>query len=374
MIKVAYAIAEGKLTDNHGAGRTSDPMTARTKYRSTLNGIFEGFDSPEDRFAVGGKIAGIGFLIIGLTAIPISLINTPVNPAEPWLIGGVIIYGIICLLVPWQRVNKRLLVTIPALATAVVAFATVVGTPVYALAYIFIGVVIALTGTRIRLVGHLTWITIALGLTAMLDPDDNNLMVTIALLEIPMVWLMSLITFHLVQNLDQSKTAFEDLSRQDGLTGVWNYRALHEYLSDRLDASLRGSSQFALILIDLDGFKLINEEHGHLGGDRVLAHVGETLRSSVRSIDLVFRQGGDEFAVVVPDMNAEEADEIAIRLSERLRHKTGERISACHGVAVYPGDGVTIDQLLSQADLALLTKKRLKREVPPSSRPAVPQA
>ncbi len=121
---------------------------------------------------------------------------------------------------------------------------------------------IALTGTRARLGAQLTWITIAL-------------------LEIPMFWLTSLITFHLVRTLDRNKTAFEDLSRQDGLTGVWNYRALHE----------------------------------HLGGDRAKAHVGETLKSSVRSID----------------------------------------------------------QLLSQADLALLTRKRLKREAPPSSRPAVPR-
>jgi diguanylate cyclase (GGDEF)-like protein len=150
------------------------------------------------------------------------------------------------------------------------------------------------------------------------------------------------------------------LSRRDELTGVGNYRALHERLSEEVAAHSRPGREFALILIDLDRFKEVNDEYGHLHGDRVLAAIGLSLREEVRGKDAVFRQGGDEFAVIAPDTNGEEAEAVAERLRVRVRasQSEGASVTAGTGFAIFPGDGRTPDELLRAADSDLFGAKR----------------
>jgi len=169
-----------------------------------------------------------------------------------------------------------------------------------------------------------------------------------------LVWLA------LSRRLEAGRRALWTLSRRDELTGVGNYRALQERLGQEISSHARHGRQFALILIDLDGFKQVNEEFGHLEGDRVLASIGAALREEVRNEDSVFRQGGDEFAVIVPEASSEEAEEVARRLRTRVR-RCGEGslpISACTGIASFPADGRTADQLNRVADLDLLGTKQ----------------
>ena len=118
----------------------------------------------------------------------------------------------------------------------------------------------------------------------------------------------------LARRLRASHQALWALARRDELTGVGNYRSLHERLAEEIARHRRHSREFALVLLDLDGFKAINERFGHLEGDRLLAEIGVALSDEVRGEDSVFRQGGDEFAVIVPEANAEEAEEVAARL------------------------------------------------------------
>jgi diguanylate cyclase (GGDEF)-like protein len=153
------------------------------------------------------------------------------------------------------------------------------------------------------------------------------------------------------------------LSRRDELTGVGNYRALRERLDEEIARHSRRGREFALILIDLDDFKQVNEEFGHLEGDRLLAEVGGALRSEVRGEDPVFRQGGDEFAVIAPETNGEEAEDVAARLRTRLREcgVGGPPISAGVGLAVFPADGRAADELFRCADRDLLGAKRVGR-------------
>jgi diguanylate cyclase (GGDEF)-like protein len=167
----------------------------------------------------------------------------------------------------------------------------------------------------------------------------------------------------LARRLRASHHALWALARRDELTGVGNYRSLHERLSEEIARHRRHSREFALVLLDLDGFKAVNERFGHLEGDRLLAEIGAALRDEVRHEDSVFRQGGDEFAVIVPEANAEEAVEVAARLRGRVAQRgfgsDGERpVSAKSGFSMFPADGTSVDQLLGFADMDLFAAKR----------------
>jgi diguanylate cyclase (GGDEF)-like protein len=166
----------------------------------------------------------------------------------------------------------------------------------------------------------------------------------------------------LVRRLRVSNEALWALARRDELTGVGNYRALHERLAAEIARHERHGREFGLVLLDLDGFKQINERHGHLEGDRLLAEIGSSLREETRGEDSVFRQGGDEFAVIVPEVDAEEADEVAKRLRGRVsRRGFGSDelrpVTAATGCAMYPADGRTVAELLSVADQDLFATK-----------------
>ncbi len=115
----------------------------------------------------------------------------------------------------------------------------------------------------------------------------------------------------------------------------------------------------ALLLIDLDRFKLVNERRGHAAGDDVLRRVGITLHEAVRSQDTVARQGGDEFAVLAPETDAEGAEMLAARIRDRLSRVqfAGDTIGATVGWSVYPADGRTAAELLERADEQLMTGK-----------------
>jgi len=166
----------------------------------------------------------------------------------------------------------------------------------------------------------------------------------------------------LVRRLHTSHEALWAQARRDELTGVGNYRALQEELAAEIARHTRHDREFALVLLDLDGFKQVNESYGHLEGDRLLAEIGGSLRKEVRAEDSVFRQGGDEFAVIVPEVNAEEAGEVARRLrggivrrgfgSDELRP-----LSAATGFAMFPADGRGADELLGVADADLFAAK-----------------
>jgi diguanylate cyclase (GGDEF)-like protein len=170
----------------------------------------------------------------------------------------------------------------------------------------------------------------------------------------------------LVRRLRASHEALWALARRDELTGVGNYRALHERLAAEIARHQRHGREFALVLLDLDGFKEVNERYGHLEGDRLLAEIGSSLRKEVRGGDSVFRQGGDEFAVIVPEVGGEEADEVAKRLRGRVSQRgfgsdEMRPVSAATGLALFPADGRTVEELLGVADGDLFAAKRSGR-------------
>jgi diguanylate cyclase (GGDEF)-like protein len=213
------------------------------------------------------------------------------------------------------------------------------------------------------LVAGLTAIVAGLLLPLLLGTFSNRQTLVLAIVEACCLVVVAVGVVVLARRLRASHEALWELARRDELTGVGNYRSLHERLAEEIARHRRHSREFALILLDLDGFKQINEVHGHLQGDRLLTEIGMALGEEVRGEDSVFRQGGDEFAVIAPEANAEEAEEVAGRLRHRVANRgfgndEARPVSAKTGFAMFPADGTSADALLGFADIDLFDAKR----------------
>ena len=152
-------------------------------------------------------------------------------------------------------------------------------------------------------------------------------------------------------------------ARVDPLTGLLNRRGFDERAAAELSPAARESRPFALVILDIDHFKLVNDQWGHDVGDRVLRHVGDLLREQAREGDILARFGGEEFVALLPDADLEGAQGFADRVRESLVERTGGlpavRLSA--GVRVgEPSSEMT--SLLAEADLALYEAKRAGRD------------
>jgi diguanylate cyclase (GGDEF)-like protein len=149
----------------------------------------------------------------------------------------------------------------------------------------------------------------------------------------------------------------ERLAARDPLTGVLNRRELHEHLEREIERCRRHGGSFAVVVLDLDGFKLVNDTSGHSEGDDVLRAVGAALSESARGSDTVFRMGGDEFAILLPGCSDPEAAAAsAERACAAIRH-ADSRVNASYGLATWPLDGVEQDDVLAAADRQLYRMK-----------------
>ena len=117
------------------------------------------------------------------------------------------------------------------------------------------------------------------------------------------------------------------MAASDSLTGLANHRRLLEVLENEIQRSRRTGRAFALLLFDLDGLKKINDKYGHLTGSRAIKRLGAALRDNSRSIDTPARYGGDEFALVLPEANEQEAAHVAQRICDQLAQR---RAGASH--------------------------------------------
>jgi len=161
----------------------------------------------------------------------------------------------------------------------------------------------------------------------------------------------------------EAQRRIEHLAHFDTVTGLPNRALLADRLEQEVVRAQRAGGPFAVVMFDLDGFKMVNDTWGHAAGDRVLAIVGERSRLGVRASDTVGRIGGDEFMAILPEADHAGASVVAGKILEALAQpyavEGGEaRLSASAGIAIYPADGTDAEALRRSADGALYEAKR----------------
>jgi diguanylate cyclase (GGDEF)-like protein len=200
------------------------------------------------------------------------------------------------------------------------------------------------------------------------DPNrpDIALPLLIAIVGVSIAALLG--AFVLVWSRNERMRELQRLAHQDGLTGLKNRRRFEEDLHTELARSRRERSTGALLLLDLDEFKTVNDSLGHPIGDRVIEEIAGVLGRRTRETDVLARIGGDEFAIVLPHCDAAEAravaDTITAGIREHVPHPEGvPQITASIGVALFgEGTDATFDSVLADADAAMYAAKQAGRD------------
>lgn len=170
-------------------------------------------------------------------------------------------------------------------------------------------------------------------------------------------------------DLQRTNALLRQETLQDDLTGVLNRRYLDRYLDEEIERARRYKHTFSLLFFDLDHLKKINDQFGHLSGSRVLVEVVDVIKTKLRRADKIFRFGGDEFCVTLPETDLKGAVGTAHRLrrairSHRFRPVQGVEalLTASFGVAAYPDNGASGEALLQHADAAMYLVKNGTRD------------
>lgn len=163
---------------------------------------------------------------------------------------------------------------------------------------------------------------------------------------------------------EEQDRALKLLTETDPLTWVFNRRHFDRRIQSEADRARRSSRLLALLMIDVDGFKSINDTYGHPVGDQVLRLVARAIKEAIRVYDVATRYGGDEFAVILPDTDTESAARVARRILDRLDAAElpepshgPERISVSIGASTFPRPATTPEALIETADAAMYDAK-----------------
>jgi len=173
----------------------------------------------------------------------------------------------------------------------------------------------------------------------------------------------------LKREMRMAQEKLAEMSVRDELTGLFNRRYFQEALDREISGAQRYGHGLALCMLDLDHFKVVNDTHGHLCGDRVLKTFGQLLEKSIRKYDVACRYGGEEFAVILPDTSLDKAISLCERFRERIKafefifENENLHITTSVGVAASPAGGdISGEQLVELADKALYRAKREGRD------------
>lgn len=189
------------------------------------------------------------------------------------------------------------------------------------------------------------------------------------LVQLPFIYGVAALVVVLADQLRHSRDAahaarqrVEHLALYDSLTELPNRTLLHDRLAHALALAQRGGDRLALLFLDLDGFKHVNDTFGHHVGDAALREIARRLGATVRAADTVARLGGDEFAIVVPGADEGRAKELAARVLRALEQPFAVQqqdivVGGSVGIALYPEHGADADELLRHADLAMYSAK-----------------
>jgi diguanylate cyclase (GGDEF)-like protein len=159
---------------------------------------------------------------------------------------------------------------------------------------------------------------------------------------------------------------FRSMAYRDPLTGLWNRRFFEERLREEFSRSRRAGAdrRFSVAVVDINGFKEINDEHGHQTGDAMLKWVGDFLGAHLRTHDVPCRTGGDEFMVLLPDLSAADCQLVIARLRQKLSEANDGRaipVSLSIGTASYPEISESCEKMIDAADAGMYGDKRAQK-------------
>ena len=159
---------------------------------------------------------------------------------------------------------------------------------------------------------------------------------------------------------------FRSMAYRDPLTGLWNRRFFEERLREEFSRSGRagGDRRFSVAVVDINGFKEINDDHGHQAGDAMLKWVGDFLGAQLRTHDVPCRTGGDEFMVLLPDLSAADCQLVIARLRQKLAEANDGRaipVSLSIGTASYPEISESCEKMIDAADAVMYEDKRAQK-------------
>lgn len=319
------------------------------------------------RRAFIGRLAG-GLFSVGAVAslLTNAILGAEVSSRAHLVDALAFLSGVVCLVIPWRRVPLRFFHILPVTAAAEVSLSVWsigvhggVHTWYFVLIAVFVAVVFE---ARMTIAVHAALITGCLFLPVVYANAPVDALET-ALVATPVLWCLVAIVAGLRESLNRREAGLAALVRRDPLTGVGNLRLLEERLGYELARHRRAGRALAVLQLDLDSFKEVNDTLGHLAGDALLRDVAAALETQAREGDTVVRQGGDEFCLLAPETGALEAGALAQRIRTALGELTAVDgpLRASIGIALFPVDGGDADALRAAADLAQRVDKTRPR-------------
>jgi len=315
-------------------------------------------DDAAQRRAITGRLAGLLFAIGAIASAPANELfsDPPVGHAAHWVDLLAFVSGLVCLAIPWRRVPERWFHVLPIAGTCEVALSVWsigVHGGIYAWYYGLVAVFTAYAfDRRAHIAAHMLLVAVAFSLPIVYLHHVTDAAIRVAV-AIPVLFTIAGVVAYLREGLEEGKALLAQQARTDPLTGVANLRMRDERLEYEIARHRRVGRELAVLVLDLDRFKEVNDTQGHPAGDRLLRDVAAVLSATVRSGDTVARPGGDEFCVVAPETGRADAQRLAERIELALATLTGagRPLSASVGLALFPHDGVTAEELIDRADL-----------------------
>jgi diguanylate cyclase (GGDEF)-like protein len=274
--------------------------------------------------------------------------------------------AIVSLALPWRRMSRAWVafpVVAGAMLTALACWNTGGEGSPFAIFYLYIATLAAYFASRRQTLLAAGIVTACASLPVLYDrqasPTDR---IFEWVLVSSMATALALVLQHQRERVRRATDHAHTLAVQDALTGVANRRGFEQRAAAELARARRYDLRFSVLYLDLDGFKRVNDVAGHAAGDKLLRRVALAIGVAVRGEDFVARHGGDEFAVLLPSAEEDEARRVAARIVAAVERTAADDprlsgLSASVGGATYPGDGLTVTALLETADAELLRVK-----------------
>lgn len=314
------------------------------------------------------RLAAILFIGGGVGAFIPDLLHRPEHPPTIFLLP---LLAIVSGIVTWLlagRLERKWMHLIAVVATLEVALTAGLADRSFQIYLTFVVIYAAYVFSDRRAIAAHVLFNIAIVFAPLVyDPEDARVVLIDALVLTPTLLLAAGTVAFLRERLAESEARYRELSERDPLTGIGNYRMLGERVPRELRRAARYEYPVAVLILDLDGFKLVNDTLGHQQGDVVLREVATSLEAEIRGHDIVVRQGGDEFAVVAPRTGFEEAALLADRLRAAVARiaPAGGSLGVTIGSACFPAEAQTMEGLLAVADDRLRALKAERSEPAP---------